>query len=302
MTVATASTKAGTNTSDSSTQAAWPASMSWTVAPGIRRASVELARRRDHPVVVGDDDRGRDVDPGQPRAGVVPAERGHGLADRPRAGAAELARAPSRGCRRASRSRRLGGRARRAHRRTRPGDAAGAEHGELHALVEHPLRRRPPEPVGRRAQHQPGDLRPGAGARPAARRSSPSRSRRRSPARARARPAARPRRRRSRRARTPRTGCRGRASAGRWSRPGTAPSSGPIDGNQVSRPVQPTACSSSTVGESGCGPGVSVTYVDAAARELDHPSLGDRHPGHVDRPAGQSAHGQEGHGAPSRLD
>ena len=35
--------------------------------------------------------------------------------------------------------------------------------------------------------------------------------------------------------------------------------SGSIEGNQVSSPVQPTACSSTTVGASGVGPGVSVT-------------------------------------------
>ena len=35
-----------------------------------------------------------------------------------------------------------------------------------------------------------------------------------------------------------------------------------MEGNQVIRPVHPTACSSSTVGESALGPGVSVTYVD----------------------------------------
>ncbi len=38
--------------------------------------------------------------------------------------------------------------------------------------------------------------------------------------------------------------------------------SGSIDGNQVSSPVQPTACSSTIAGESGLGPGVSVTYVE----------------------------------------
>lgn len=37
--------------------------------------------------------------------------------------------------------------------------------------------------------------------------------------------------------------------------------SGAIAGYQVSRPVQPTACSSRIAGEPGSGPGVSVTHV-----------------------------------------
>ena len=37
---------------------------------------------------------------------------------------------------------------------------------------------------------------------------------------------------------------------------------GSIAGNQVSSPVQPSACSSTIAGDSGAGPGVSVTYVD----------------------------------------
>ncbi len=38
--------------------------------------------------------------------------------------------------------------------------------------------------------------------------------------------------------------------------------SGSMAGNHVRSPVQPRAWSSTTVGESGCGPGVSVTYVE----------------------------------------
>ena len=51
--------------------------------------------------------------------------------------------------------------------------------------------------------------------------------------------------------------------------------SGSIAGNHVSSPVHPSACSSTMVGASGVGPGVSVTYVDPRPGSSTSASGGD---------------------------
>ncbi len=87
----------------------------------------------------------------------------------------------------------------------------------------------------------------------------------------------------------------------RWSRVTTRKrrDSGSIAGYQVSRPVQPRACSSTTVGESGVGPGVSVTYVVPRPASSTGAACRDPRPRQVD-PASRPPGDGRGHGASHR--
>ena len=76
--------------------------------------------------------------------------------------------------------------------------------------------------------------------------------------------------------------------------------SGSMAGNQVSSPVQPSACSSTIVGDSGDGPGRVGHVRRPAARQLDHPARGDPRPRDVDPAADQVA--EWDHASPSLVD
>ena len=228
----------------------------------MARASASWRAGRDDVVVGDDDDRGRHVDPAEPRA-ASGAGRGRRAPGRP----------PTGWCSRNSRERplldvgrleverRRRPRARRAPPCATGRSPRGAEHGAPMPVKNSRSARRHLEPVGGRAQHQALDLVAVLAPDPLG----DDRAHRvagddRRP-RARARRSARPRRRRSRTARTPRCWmpwpCQRRSRVTTRNRR----ESGSIAGYQVSSPVQPSACSSTIVGESGSGPGVSVTYV-----------------------------------------